>query len=196
MKAGDNMDIIVLEKANDYPITLAEAKKHLRVLTDDEDELIEAYIDTATEYCETIQNKNYMTTKLKLILDEINLPIKLPRPPFQSLEKIEVQKSDGTLEEWPADNYIVDDSGYFGFINRSNSYNIPGDLAEQQKIQITYTAGYATAAEVPARVKNAIKLLTAHFWSVRAPVSTTGGVPQEINLTVKALLGTDRVVPV
>ena len=38
------------------PVTLEEAKKHLRVEHDDEDDLIQGLITTAREYCEGFQN--------------------------------------------------------------------------------------------------------------------------------------------
>ena len=188
------MDIKLLEKPESTPVSLPEMKEHLRVLENDEDQLIEAYMRAATEYCETIENKHYLTTKIKLLLDEIEQVIRLPRPPLQSLEKIEYQKVDGTIEVLDPDNYVVDESGYFGYVRLING--LPSGLADKNKLQITYTAGYKESDDVPYKVKSAIKFLTAHYWSQRTPVSTTGGIPQEINLTVKSLLNIDRVVPV
>lgn len=42
------------------PITLAEAKSHLRVLYDDEDAYIEMLIAAAREYAENYQNRVYV----------------------------------------------------------------------------------------------------------------------------------------
>lgn len=43
------------------PISLSLAKEHLRVVTDDEDELIKLYIAAAREYAEKYQNRVFVT---------------------------------------------------------------------------------------------------------------------------------------
>lgn len=45
------------------PITLAEAKNHLRVMYDDEDAYIETLITAARQYAENYQNRVYVEKK-------------------------------------------------------------------------------------------------------------------------------------
>ncbi|WP_418565520.1 head-tail connector protein [Pyramidobacter piscolens] len=44
------------------PISLAEAKAHLRVVADDEDALISVYIAASRQYAERYQNRIYVAT--------------------------------------------------------------------------------------------------------------------------------------
>jgi hypothetical protein len=69
------------------PVTVAEAKAHLRVDAEvaEEDTLIAAYISAAREYCEGFQNRAYVTQTWELWLDEWPETdhIDIPLPPLQ-----------------------------------------------------------------------------------------------------------------
>jgi len=57
---------------------------------------------------------------------------------------------------------------------------------------VTFTAGYgALAADVPERIRTAIKLLAGHLYEHRE--ATDIKEIQEVAFAVKALLGLDRV---
>lgn len=176
------------------PVTYEEMKSFLRVDLDIEQPLIESYISTAREFCENYQNKTYLTKQIKLVLDNINFPITVPDPPLQSVDKIEFQKEDGTVTEWDVTNYIADKTGRFGLIRTAEGYSIPEGLSVNNKLQITYTAGYSSAAEVSERIKTAIKLLVSVYYEKRLP--TQNAMHYEIPYTIEALLNQNRVVPV
>ncbi len=188
------MQKVIVTQPTSEPVTYLEAKKFLRIDLDHEQTLIESYITAAREFCENYQNKTYMTKQIKLIKDNYSFPIILPDPPLQSVDKIEFQQEDGTLVEWDASNYITDASAKFGLIRTAESYSIPEDLATNNTIQITYTAGYETAAGVPERIKTAIKLLISIYYEKRLPVENA--MNYEVPFTIKSLLNQDRVVPV
>ena len=178
------------------PISYVEAKEQLRLDVDDEEMLIKSYISAAREYCEDISNRTYITATKKLILDELKFPIEIPNPPLKSVEKIEFQKKDGTLIEWDAENYVVDTTGDFGWVRKAENATMPNlEVAETNPYQITFVAGHATQNEVPAKYKNAIKLLVTHWYENRVPVAV-GTISNKIQFTVDALLSGDRVMPV
>ena len=190
------MQLKIIERPEQDVVALEDVKEHLRVTVNDEDLLIENYTSAAVQFCEDYQNKYYLNTKVKLILDNLHFPVQLPRPPLQSVDKIELQQRDGTLVEWDSSNYVVDDSGNFVWIRLADGYTLPADLANKQVLQITYTAGHADAEDVPQKIKEAILLLIGHWYENRLAVLSTGAVPQELTLTVAAILDQDRVVPV
>ncbi len=200
------MKLKQIEKPSVEPITLDEAKTHLRVTNSEEDTSIESLIQTAREKCELISNRSYIQQKWKLSFDDWpDFPVELPRPPLRSVEKIEYKDKDGNISEWNTDNYIVDDQSFVPQIYLSDDYEFPSDdLYPANSVIITYQAGYEPddsgdttdyRANVPARYKHAIKLLIGEWYDNRAEIVNTGAVPQSIKNGVKALLGADRVVP-
>ena len=64
------------------PVSLAEAKAHLRVDIDTEDAYISALIVAAREYCETYLDETMLNTQYVMKLDMFPVEIELPRPPM------------------------------------------------------------------------------------------------------------------
>jgi len=186
----------VIDKPASEPVTVAEAKLHLRVHIDDDDDLIEALIAAAREYCENIQNRAYIERTYLLTFDKIPpFPIALPMPPLSSVEKIEYKKRDGTTVEWDATNYFVDTDSTPGRIVVAPDGELPTDaLYPVNAFQVTYKAG-AAASDVNERVKAAIKLLIGHWYENREAY-VIGEVVNELEMAVKSLLYQDRMWPV
>jgi len=179
------------------PVTLAEAKAHLRVDITDDDALITSLITAAREYCEGFQNRAYITQIWKLTLDDFpNMPIKIPKPPLQSVDKIEIKDEDGNITVWDPSNYVVDTDSEPGRVLLAPDGLWPSvTLYPANGIQITFTAGYGDASAVPQRVKQAILLLVAWWYEQRETV-VVGSVVNQAPFAVNALLWPERVVPV
>lgn len=187
------------------PVTLDEAKDHLRVDGADDDTSITAMIKAAREYCEGYQNRVYITQTLELALDDwpSGNEIELPRPPLQSVTSL-IYKDNGVDVTWPASNYIVDDYSFVARLVLAKNVSWPSvDLPSVNGIKIQYVAGYLPdegdpvdpAANVPQHVKQAIMLLIGHWYENREAV-LTGSISKEVEFAVHALLSLDRVMPV
>ncbi len=70
------------------PITLAKAKNHLKVDSNDENALITALITAARQLGERETKRAFITQTWKLYLDESPSEIEIPKPPLQSVESI------------------------------------------------------------------------------------------------------------
>ena len=69
------------------PVTLAEAKKHLRVEHDADDALITASIVAAREWCETYLDATLIHTQWQMTLDFFPVYIRLPKPPMATTSR-------------------------------------------------------------------------------------------------------------
>jgi hypothetical protein len=68
------MSLILVTGPAEEPISLAEAKAHLRVIYDDDDDLISALIAAARHYAESICRRAFVTQTWKLVLDAFPSP--------------------------------------------------------------------------------------------------------------------------
>ncbi len=190
------MTIKVITGPTLEPITLAEAKLQCRVDLSDEDSLITSYITAAREWCEKIDWRAYLTQTLELWLDAWpdDRVLMLPRPPMQSVTKIEYyDTADIKYTLVPAD-YYVSQAAQPGRIHLTYEASWPNTtLREMEAICITYKAGWTAAASVPQRIKQAIMLLVG-YWYANREAASLGSVSREIDFSVRHLLGVDRAM--
>ena len=179
------------------PITLAEAKEHLRVLSLDEDALIGSLITAARQWCEGFQNTIYLTQTWLLTFDEWpTFPIELSKSPLQSVTKIEYIDENSNATIWDQSNYIIDNIASPGRVALKSNYNIPSiTLQEINGVQITFVAGHTTSDDVSGKVKAAMKLLISHWYENREAV-VVGNARGKLQFAVDSLLWQDRVMPV
>lgn len=172
------------------PVSLDEAKRHLRLDTDGEDDLIPGFISAAREIAESQLNRALITQTLTwtmsqdppsgalpllpmplLILPVIltapqvmNRPLELPRCPVQSIVSVSQADTDGTEHVLTTDDWIADlalDPARL----RLNWTTMPRYL---QHIQVVFVAGYGdNATDVPEPIRAAIKLLVAWLYEHR-----------------------------
>lgn len=172
------------------PITLAEAKEHLRILHDDEDAMIELWITASREAVETMTRRALITQTVTAKLDgwPSSLKIPLPLPPLISVSSITYVDSDGATQTLAANQYQVVASGEPAYIVPAYAVTWPTLRSQPDNVTIVFTAGYGAAASVPARAKQAMFLLMSHMNENREAVNI-GNIVNEVPLGVKALCG-------
>ena len=177
------------------PVTLQEAKEHLRITGSDEDALLTTFIEVAREYCEEYQNKAYITQTWDLSLDEFpESPYSLPKPPLQSISSIKYYDQDGTEQEFNATDYLVDTASVKGRISLAYGKTWPSvTLQPINGVVIQFVAGYGDATtDVPERIRNAIKVLIGQIYENREATDIKEHL--EVPFAVHALLGLDRIM--
>ena len=180
------------DEPDQEPITLEEAKNHLRVHHDLEDALIESLITAAREWCEDFQNRAYLTQEWVLYFDELQYDvIRIPRPPLQQVNSIVVVGADDVQHD--VTDYEVDDNPNPARL-KINEYPAV-DTRELSSLQIEYTAGHESPDDVSDKVKNAIKLLVGHWYKNREAV-VAGTVPRPLEMAVTSLLSQNRIMPI
>jgi len=151
------------------PVTLAEAKRHMRIEHSDDDTDITAWIVAARNWCETNANRQYITASWTLTFDG-SFPdvIELPRPPAQSVTSIKYIDTDGALQPLSIAVYQVSVTGVCGLIKPAYDQSWPSVREQYNCIQVLFKAGYGDAASaVPETAKVAIKMLVAHLYENR-----------------------------
>lgn len=175
------------------PATLEELKAHLRVDGSTDDALIMTQAIAARELCEKMARRAFLTQTRVLTLDAwpADRGFWLPFPPIQSVTSVTYTDEDGNESTWSASNYVVDTTRQRIVVKRNASY--PTDtLLESGAIQVTYVAGYSPSA-LPERYRQAVMLLTGHFYENREQVFVGQGYTAiELPLAVRSLLNVDR----
>lgn len=157
------------------PVTLAEAKAHLRVTSDAEDALIAGLISAARKICEDYTGLALVTRGYSLFLDAWNGDVVLPRPPLQAVSRIDVVDSAGNAAEFPAASYLVDTRGRPGRICLADNAAPPMPGRSVNGIEISFTAGFGpSSVDVPAALRQAILLLAARLYASRGDGSEGG----------------------
>jgi uncharacterized phiE125 gp8 family phage protein len=166
------MPLVMTSGPATEPLTLAEAKAHLRIDDDDEDQLIASLILTSRLHVEAALGLALLTQSWRLVLDRWpkSAVVVVPLQPLQSVAQVRVLAADGNPSVVPAADYVVDVASMPGRIVRTGSaYPTPGRAAGG--IEIDFTAGYgALAASVPAPIRQALLLLVAHWYEHRDPI--------------------------
>lgn len=181
------------------PVTLDEAKLHLKVDGADDDNSILGLITAAREYCEGFQNRAYITQTWQLWLDSWpnGSVIPIPRPPLQSVASVLYYGADGAEYTMAAAEYFVDDKSEPGRLALNYYKTWPAvTLWPANGVCVEFTAGYGDGAEaVPQKVKQAMLLLIGQWYENRE-AAIAGIVSGEIEFAVRSLLWLDRVVPI
>jgi len=177
------------------PVSLAEAKAHLRVDEDAEDNLISALMTSARSWVERQYGLALITQGWSLYLDRVpeGGAVALPLAPLQTVESIRLHAEDGGATELEAGDYAYDAlSKPARLVFKSVSGG--ASLRRLNGIEIAYRCGFGDGADdVPAPIRQALLLLIAHWFERREPV-LAGGEPPEVPAMVAGLLAPYRQV--
>lgn len=162
-------------------VTLEEMKRHLRIDEDqtDEDDDIEMWMQVAREWVESYTGRTLTDTTLEVGFEGYpDWQIFLPRPPVIEVLSFKYHTSDGADTTLAADQYTLDRSvALQPRVVPAYGVSWPSTRWQPSSLRIRYRAGYASAGSpderhlVPASLRAAIKLITAHLHEHREAVS-------------------------
>lgn len=152
------MSLVITTAPAEEPVTLTEAKAHLRQDASDDDTLITSLITAARMYVEEYTGRALVTQEWALGLDAFPDAFDVPMPNLQSVESVKYLDSDGTLQTLDSAKYRVDTATAPGRITTAYGESWPTARAVTGAVTVAFTAGYGLAVAVPAVVKAAIKL--------------------------------------
>jgi len=175
------------------PVSLAEAKTHLRIDPDmdEDDAYIEALISAAREYAEGRQRRSIARKTYELTLEAFESRTVLPLPPAVSVESMKVKNRDGSETTIASTDYSLLSDDFRAFVQSRPGFSYAAPLYEVYPVSIRYVAGY-DAASVPIKTKQAILLIVGHWYENREEV-VVGRNASRIPLAADALLSMDKV---
>ena len=146
------------------PVTVAEAKAHLRVTSTNEDALISNLIASAREEVEAATGIALITQDWRLYLDawpDCGV-IRLPKHPVQLVSQVTVYDALGTATSGVPSAVNLDRASRPARFAKPDSVALPGQA--MNGIEIDFRAGFgSTGVDVPDGLKRAILLLVS-FW--------------------------------
>jgi uncharacterized phiE125 gp8 family phage protein len=189
------MSSILLSGPAVEPVTLEEAKAFLRVEHDDDDDVIAALIAGARVHVEAQTRRALITQSWRLVRDAWpdNGRVPILPVPLRELTAARVYRLDGAAQELDEAAFVAETAAAPAVLSYvSGAPPAPGRVAGG--IELDVEVGYGDApADVPADLRQAIRLLVAHWYENRGLIAIGSGIavlPQ----TVAALLAPYRVL--
>src|SRR5690606_7580918 len=175
------------------PVSLAEAKAHLRVDHDDQDDLITAQIKAATAWLDGyagILGRALVTQTWRQdfvgFADHLALPIS-PVIAIVSISYFDVGNVQQTLDPGLYDLF-ADARGAHVALRPGQSW--PGTFRRADAVSVAFTAGYGAAADVPEPIRHAILLIVQRLYD-----GADTEIDVSIERTVHALVAPYRKSP-
>lgn len=164
------------------PITAADLRTHLRLVSTAEDTYLGTLITAARIHLEAETDRT-IVPKI-LVLRRHAFPaardwLELPHPLARGVTSIAYLDSDGASQTWSSSNYRVDTRAQPARVYLAEDADWPDTQDVDNTVTVTYTAGYATADETPKNVVIALLWLAAWWYEQRLPVNI-GNIVNEL----------------
>ena len=162
------MPLQLVTPPSEEPVSLIEAKLHLRVDFDEDDTLIASLISAARQAAETLTGRQFVTARWKLVLDGFpRSAIALAKCPVQSVVAINYLDMNSLVQTMPTSTYTVESACEPARITPVFGQVWPPSLPQIGAVSVTFDAGYGAASEVPEGIKSWIKLRVGSLYTHR-----------------------------
>jgi uncharacterized phiE125 gp8 family phage protein len=157
------------------PVSLKEAKAHLRLDSDADDAYVSALITAARERVELFLRRALITQVFEYTIDDFlayDRAIDLPRPPLQSVEWVRYLDTAGVLQTLDPGTYTVDaSSNEIGRIALAWNRFWPFTRYTINAVTIRFAAGFGDAADdVPQAIRQGILIEVSNLYENREDV--------------------------
>lgn len=164
-------------------LSLADAKAHLRVDHDDEDDLITALAESACASIAENVGRVLIEEQWTVAVAAVDGDFVLPLAPVRSVDAITYFDADDTEQAASVDDFYLFADDDCAILRPKAGKSWPATIAREDAITITITVGMTA---VPPGLIAAAKLLLGHWYDTRAAVAM-GQTPQEVPLGVQYL---------
>lgn len=175
------MSVSLIVPPAEEPITLEEAKRHARVTTDSEDDLVAGYIVAARSALENYLNIKFLDQTLMMTVDAFfGERVRLPYGPVTDIESIDYLSTEGVWLNWGVENYYTNFTPEHWDVYRRASW--PRTYRGAGSVRVTYRSGYADRIELAEQAPSliqAMRIMTAFLYRNR---DEGGKIPEVVKL--------------
>ncbi len=182
----------VTTAATTYPVSLTEAKSHLKVDTNADDTYIESIIKAATQLSEEYTNRFFIDTVVTQYASDFKEIETLFKSKVSAVTHVKYYDSNNTLQTLSATVYDEQLNYEPAQIQLADGQSYPAFTKRNDAVEVKYTVGYGAASDVPEIIKQAILLTIGNFYSNRESV-IVGRMVSELPQNSKWLLDTYKV---
>lgn len=141
------------------PLSLSEAKLHLRVEHTADDALITSLIVSARQAAEHELQRALITQTWERVLDLFPLDgetnaIELGRPPIQSITSVKYVDQNQVEQTLSSSAYSLDADNEPGWLLPAIDTEWPDTLDTADAVRVRFVCGYGGAADVPDAIKS------------------------------------------
>lgn len=188
---------LVTEPAEE-PVSLEEAKLHLREDSSDQDDLIEIFIKAARQAVEKFTGLGLIDQTWDIYLDEFptaDKPIEMPLQPVVEVVGLFYIDGSGAEQEIDVASYRVDDVSVPSRISAVSSWPSADDVsnAVRARVRVGYLDTNSPPGEnVPAPLKSAMLLIIGNLYAQRETI-VVGATAVELPWAARFLMEPYRV---
>lgn len=176
------------------PVTAEAARLHLRIDHEDDDELLDTYLQAATDMLDGAEGRlgraivrQTWEQRQPGIVGRVELML---GPECQLVALSYIDRNDDERALVP-EAYRVIDMGDRAYIEPRNGFSWPGDFGDRpDALRVTFTAGQAVG-DVPETIRQAIRLLAGHYYEQREATAVVE--MKEIPIGAETLINLNKV---
>lgn len=175
------------------PVSLAEAKAHLRVEHDDQDDLITAQIKAATAWLDGyagILGRALITQTWRQDFAGFADRLTLPVSPVIAVVGVSYFDAGNVVQALDAGVYDLFADARGAYVTLRPGQSWPASFRRADAVSITFTAGFGAAADVPEPIRQAILLIVQRLFD-----GADTEIDSAIERTVHALIAPYRKSP-
>lgn len=185
---------VCITPPSSLPVSLAEAKLHLRVDSSYEDDLIQIFLNAAVDYLDGyggVLGKGIVTQTWQQTFDEFDYALRLPLV-AASITSITYVNAAGSTVTLSSSLYVLRRDALGSYVEPVADTDWPATNGDPAAVVVQYVTGTAVA-DVPSGIRAIILLMVAGFYANReaaTPLALTE------NSAVAMLIARHRKAPI
>lgn len=154
------------------PVTLAEARDHLRATSNAEDWLIQGWIIAARRRAEALTHRALVTQTWDWYRDAFPAwEMEVPFGRLQSVTSVSYIDAAGATQVLAGAKYLVDAKSDPGRLTPAYGEVWPSTRAQMNAVTVRFVCGYGLADKVPWEIRAAMLLMIGHLFKNREDVA-------------------------